>query len=129
MTKGRCPCHVERLRDRAQQLEQQIGQRLLQLARFGIAFAACARAQVVDQEFGGGDANVRREEHGFELFVERFVELAPGAEEARELTAELAARLGEAVLESREPAGRIARLATSSRRRSGFRKLNMDVAL
>ena len=84
---------VERLRDRPQLFEQQVRQRLLELRGLGIAFAACARAQVVDQKFGRGDAHVRREQHRFQLFVERFVELASRAEEARELTAELAARV------------------------------------
>ncbi len=84
-------------------------QRLPELGRLGVALAPGAGAQLLDEKTGCGDADVGAQQHGFEFLVERFVELAARAEQAREPLPELLARLGETLFEAREPARRIRR--------------------
>ena len=97
---GRCVDTFSGFASGRRSSQQQVAERFLELLGFGVAFAPRARAQVVDQKLGRAHAHIGAQQHRFQLLVEAFVELAPGAENTHQPAAELLPRLAEAFLQS-----------------------------
>lgn len=88
----------ERLLERRQQLDEQVAQRALHLLRVGQAAHPHLFAQRAEQVLGRVDARIGHQQRGFELLVQRVVDLR-----VHEYAGDARARFREARLQAREP--------------------------
>jgi len=88
----------ERLLERRQQFDEQVAQRALHLLRVGQAAHPHLFAQRAEQVLGRVDAGIGHQQRGFELLVQRVVDLR-----VHEYAGDARARFREARLQAREP--------------------------
>ena len=96
--------NFQRLLQGLDELVNGIFERATQFVAVFKAFEAHAFAHVFHQIIGGFDAHIAGDQHGFELFIQIFVDLA-AAKHAGQRFGHLVARFGEALFEARRPAG------------------------
>ena len=93
----------ERFFQRFEQFVEAVFEGAAQFVGIAQAAQADAAAYVGQQVLGGFDAHVAGEQHGFQLFVEVFVDFA-AAKHARQRFAHVVARFAQALLEACRPA-------------------------